>query len=129
MIALERAGPICGSLSSSVAVAVFRLTLAAIGAVAAPVVAGAAAAGAGAAGLAGWVPCAKAGAQRSASVKELTRTRLVSICVDPSSDPAKLEFEVRLLNRAKRAFVLFSHRSLACPAGARRNPTDPDCHS
>src|SRR5262245_22317504 len=46
MIALERAGPICGSLSSSAAVAVLRLVLATCGAVAAPVVAGFAGAGA-----------------------------------------------------------------------------------
>src|SRR4030081_3321936 len=39
-ITFERAGPICGSLSSSATVAVFRLTLAATGAVAAPVVLG-----------------------------------------------------------------------------------------
>src|SRR5262245_35738980 len=84
MIALERAGPICGSLSSSVAVAVLRLVLAACGAVAAPVVAGfagAPAAGAGFAGCAGCIPCAKAGADRSASVAEVTRTRRINIAV------------------------------------------------
>src|SRR6478672_1933449 len=58
-MALERAGPICETLSSSAAVAVLRLTLAATGDVAAPVVvgfAGAAAEGAGCAGDVGCIP-------------------------------------------------------------------------
>src|SRR6188472_4329197 len=77
-IALERAGPICGTLSSSATVAVLRLTLAATGFVAAPVVVGFA----GAAAV-GCIPCAKAGADRSASIAEVTRTRRVSIWVGP----------------------------------------------
>src|SRR6266511_681373 len=86
MIALERVGPMCGSLSSSAAVAVLRLVLAACGAVAPPVVAGfagAVTAGAGFAGCAGCGPCAKAGADKSANVTEVTRTRRVNIAVAP----------------------------------------------
>src|SRR5262249_30831210 len=92
MIALERAGPICGSLSSSAAVAVLRLVLATCGAVAAPVVAGAGVvtAGAGFAGCAGCVPCAKAGTDSSASIAEVTRTRRVNIAVGPLGDPSWL---------------------------------------
>src|SRR5262249_35187903 len=98
MIALERAGPICGSLSSSAAVAVLRLVLATCGAVAAPVVAGfagagAVAAGPGFAGCAGCVPCAKAGTDSSASIAEVTRTRRVNIVVGPLGDPSWLERE------------------------------------
>src|SRR5262245_64542714 len=67
MIASERCAPTCGSLSSSALVAVLRLILAAIGAVAAPVVAGfagagAAAEGAGLAGCTGGVAWGEAGA-------------------------------------------------------------------
>src|SRR5262249_49409746 len=86
-IALERAGPMCGSLSRSAAAAVFRLVLAAAGAVVAlapaPVVdgfAGTVAAGfAGCIGCEGCVPCAKAGMDSSASTAEVTRTRLVNM--------------------------------------------------
>src|SRR6516225_7212023 len=91
MIALERAGPICGSLSSSAAVAVLRLVLATCGAVAAPVVAGfagAVTAGAGFADCAGCVPCAKAGTDSSASIAGVTRTRRVNIAVGPLGDPS-----------------------------------------
>src|SRR5262249_9687754 len=81
MIASERWAPTCGSLSSSALVAVLRLILAAIGAVAAPVVvgfagAGAAAEGAGLAGCAGGVPCAKAGTASSAAIAEGARRRV-----------------------------------------------------
>src|SRR4029453_9655147 len=81
---LERAGPMCGSLSSSAAVAVLRLVLAACGGGWGPGgggFAGAPAAGAGFAGCAGCIPCAKAGTDRSASVTEVTRTRRMSIAV------------------------------------------------
>src|SRR5262249_29358163 len=81
-MALERAGPICGSLSSSAAVAVLRLVLTACGAVAAPVVAGLAGAGTAGAGLGACGrlgACAKAGADKSAIVSEVTRTRGVNI--------------------------------------------------
>src|SRR5262245_23971540 len=93
MIGLERAGPICGSLSSSAAVAVLRLVLATRGAVAAPVVAGFAGAGAvtagpGFAGCTGCVPCAKAGMDSSASIAEVTRTRRVNIAIGPLRDPS-----------------------------------------
>src|SRR5262245_38593326 len=94
MMALERAGPICGSLSSSAAVAVLRLVLTACGAVAAPVVAGlagAVTAGAGFAGCAGWVPCAKAGADKSAIVSEVARTREVNIAIVLSVVPYGLD--------------------------------------
>src|SRR5262249_7776137 len=95
MIALERAGPICGRLSRSAAVAVLRLVLATCGAVAAPVGAGlagagAVTAGAGFAGCAGCVPCAKAGTDSSASIAEVTRTRRVNIAVGPLGDPSWL---------------------------------------
>src|SRR5262245_34887193 len=96
MIVLERAGPICGSLSSSAAVAVLRLVLATCGAAAAPVVAGfagAVTAGAGFAGCAGGVPCAKAGTDSSASIAEVTRTRRVNMVVGPLGDPSWLERE------------------------------------
>jgi hypothetical protein len=53
MMALERAGPICETLSSSAAVAVLRLTLAATGDVAAPVVVGFAGAAADRRGMCG----------------------------------------------------------------------------
>src|SRR5262249_10607342 len=97
MIALERAGPIWGSLSSSAAVAVLRFVLATCRAGAAAVVAGfagagavTAGAGAGVAGCAGWVPCAKAGTDSSASIAEVTRTRRVNIVVGPLGDPSWL---------------------------------------
>src|SRR6516225_3871280 len=85
MIVLERAGPICGSLSSSTAVA-------------APVVAGfagagAVTAGAGLAGCAGCVPCAKAGTDSSASIAEVTRTRRVNMAIGPLCGPTWLECE------------------------------------
>src|SRR3989441_2586022 len=91
MIALERTGPIWGSLSSSAAVAVLRLVLATCGAVAAPVVAGfagagAVTAGAGFAGCAGCVPRAKAGTDSSASIAQGTRTRRGSIVGGPLCD-------------------------------------------
>src|SRR5258707_6068768 len=98
-MALERAGPICGSLSSSAAAAVLRLVLTACGAVAAPVVAGfagAVTAGAGFAACPGWVPCAKAGADTIAIVSEVTRTRGVNIAIVLSVVPHGLM-------RAKRA--------------------------
>ena len=98
MIVLERAGPICGSLSSSTAVAVLRLVLATCGAVAAPVVAGfagagAVTAGAGLAGCAGCVPYAKAGTDSSASIAEVTRTRRVNMAIGPLCGPTWLECE------------------------------------
>src|SRR5262245_58466297 len=120
MIALERAGPMCGSLSSSAAVAVLRLVLTAWLAEA-PVVAGfagAVTAGAGFAGFAGCVPCAKAGADRSASVTEVTRTRRVNIAVVLSVIPHGL-MRVRLdaselCDQAERAFTPVVHASQAC---------------
>src|SRR2546429_5238388 len=95
MIALERTGPICGSLSSSAEVAVLRLVLATCGAVAAPVVAGFAGAGvvtagAGFAGCAGCVPCAKAGVDSSASLAEGARTRPGDIAGGPPPYPSWL---------------------------------------
>src|SRR5690349_11719420 len=64
-----------GSLLSSAAVAVFRLILAATGAVPLPVVAGAVAAGAWVAGLPG-LSWARAGAETRANANTLRRTRL-----------------------------------------------------
>src|SRR5262249_53679184 len=98
MIALERAGPICGSLSSSAAVAVLRLVLATCGAVAAPVVAGfagagAVTAGAGFAGGTGGVSLAEGGVGSSAGHAEVTRTRRVNIAIGPLRDPSWLECE------------------------------------
>src|SRR5262249_47006007 len=95
MIALERAGPICGSLSRSAAVAVLRLVLASCGAVAAPVVAGFAGAGAvtAGAGVAGWAgggPWTEGGGGSGA---EVTRTRRVNILVGPLGDPSWPERE------------------------------------
>src|SRR5215510_15060658 len=80
-MALARAGPTCGSVSSSVAVAVFKLIFFAIGAVATGVgVAGlAGAAAAGAAGCAGAAVCARTGAALSASnaATESRRRRVI----------------------------------------------------
>src|SRR5499426_4863712 len=81
-MALARCGPIFGSVSSSVAVAVFRLIFLTIGVVATGV--GAALAGAttaGAAGCAGAATCAKAGAALSArnAATESRRRRFIGV--------------------------------------------------
>src|SRR5262245_38169567 len=128
MIALERAGPICGSLSSSAAVAVLRLVLATCGAVAAPVVAGFAGAGAvtagpGFAGCAGGVPCAKPGTARSASIAEATRTRRVIIAVGPLGDPSWLEREGCPCAQAERRLYV-SVPDDRHASRARHHPTD-----
>src|SRR3981189_2326304 len=124
-IALERAGPIWDTLSSSAAVAVLRLTLAATGDVAAPVVvgfAGAAAEGAGCAGGVGGVPWARAGMDRSASIEEGTRTRRVNISVVPLFFPLA---RAQVFSARKPAGVCihqFPDRRCAC--GMHRHPTD-----
>src|SRR5262245_37224304 len=127
MMTLERAGPIWGSLSSSAAVAVLRLVLAACGAVAAPVVAGLpGAVTASFAGCAGWLPWAKAGADKSASATEVTRTRGVNIAVVLSLIPGLM----RASSAASRAGVL--RRPVpdpACLAGVHHRPTDGHTHS
>src|SRR5215470_12604863 len=89
-MALARAGPICGNVSISVAVAVLRLIFLTIGAVAAGV--GAVLAGAttaGAAGCAGAATCARAGAALSArnAATESRRRRFIGVVL---GDPARI---------------------------------------
>src|SRR5258705_7197552 len=88
-MALARAAPICGSVSSSVAVAVFRLIFLTIGAVAAGVaVVLAGATTAGAVGCAGAATCARTGAALSASnaATESRRRRFIGVVL---GDPAR----------------------------------------
>src|SRR5215475_9295342 len=86
-MALARCGPIFGSVSSSVALAVFRLIFLTTGAVAAGVgVVFAGAATAGAAGCAGAATCARAGAALSArnAATESRRRRFIGVVLgDP----------------------------------------------
>src|SRR5262245_13640136 len=123
-IALVRALPICVSLSSSAAVAVLRLVLTACGAVAAPVVAGLAgalAAGAGFAGCAGWVPCAKAGADKSAIASEVTRTRGVNIAIVLSVVPYGL---MRAKREQAEWGVMPNQSRIVCTPCGRVQPSD-----